>query len=137
MLQTLHDQHSHLLEQLPKALAQGKLCVIDGSQLHDAHSLILSGSLLHHLFQRNQEEFTKAQPHSIPIIAVIEEAQSVLNEKSTAAQPYICWVKEGRKYDLVALLITQQPSSLPPEILSQGDNWFVLHLLSSNNLKNL
>jgi len=137
VVQTLHDQHSHLLEQLPKALAQGKLCVIDVSQLHDAHSLILSGLLLHHLFQRNQEEFTKAQPHSIPIIAVIEEAQSVLNEKSSAAQPYICWVKEGRKYDLGALLITQQPGSLPSEILSQGDNWFVLHLLSATDLKTL
>ena len=137
VVQTLHDPDSQLLKQLPKALAQGKLCVIDVSQLHDGQSLILSGLLLHHLFQLNQEEFTKAQPHSIPIIAVIEEAQSVLNNRSPAAEPYICWVKEGRKYDLGALLITQQPGSLPPEILSQGDNWFVLHLLSVTDLKTL
>lgn len=133
----LHDKHSHLLEQLPKALAAGKLCVIDVSQLHDAESLILSGLLLRRLFHTNQEEFTKLKPHSIPIIAVIEEAQSVLTEKSPAAEPYRCWVKEGRKYDLGALLITQQPGSLPSEILSQGDNWFVLHLLSATDLKTL
>lgn len=137
VVQPLHDPDSQLLEQLPQALADGKLCVVDVSQLHDAHSLILSGLLLHRLFQHNQEEFTKAQPQSIPIIVVIEEAQSVLNEKSPAADPYICWVKEGRKYDLGALLITQQPGSLPPEILSQGDNWFVLHLLSATDLKTL
>jgi hypothetical protein len=75
--------------------------------------------------------------YTIPIIAVIEEAQSVLNEKSLAAESYRCWVKEGRKYDLGALLITQQPGSLPTEILSQGDNWFGLHLLSVVDLKTL
>jgi hypothetical protein len=137
VVQTLHDTQGHLLMQLPEALAQGKLCVIDVSQLHDAQSLILSGFLLHYLFQFNQEEFTKAHSRSIPMIAVIEEAQSVLNGKSAATEPFICWVKEGRKYDLGALLITQQPGSLPPEILSQGDNWFVLHLLSAIDLKTL
>src|SRR6185312_15319700 len=44
------------------------------------------------------------------------------------------WVKEGRKYDLGAMLITQQPGSIPVEILSQGDNWFQFHLLSAADL---
>jgi DNA helicase HerA-like ATPase len=54
---------------------------------------------------------------------------------ATAAQgegPFVAWVKEGRKYDLGAMLITQQPGSIPQEILSQGDNWFVFHLLSAH-----
>ena len=54
-----------------------------------------------------------------------------------ASEPYISWVKEGRKYDLGALLITQQPGSIPVDILSQGDNWFIFHLLSSVDLTNL
>jgi hypothetical protein len=44
-------------------------------------------------------------------------------------------VKEGRKYDLGAVLITQQPGSISGEILSQGDNWFTFHLLSAGDLK--
>ncbi len=68
---------------------------------------------------------------------MVEEAQSVLNERATSAEPYIAWVKEGRKYDLGALLITQQPGSIPVEILSQGDNWFVFHLLSAADLGNV
>jgi hypothetical protein len=66
----------------------------------------------------------------------VEEAQSVLG--ATAAQgegPFVAWVKEGRKYDLGAMLITQQPGSNPQEILSQGDNWFVFHLLSEGDLR--
>ena len=68
---------------------------------------------------------------------MVEEAQSVLNENSSAAAPYVEWVKEGRKYDLGAVLITQQPGSIPPEILSQGDNWFLFHLLSAADLQNV
>jgi uncharacterized protein len=35
---------------------------------------------------------------------------------------------------LGALLVTQQPGSIPDEILSQGDNWFIFHLLSAGDL---
>ena len=95
------------------------------------------GLNLRRIFDRNQEEFTKAEPKTIPTIAVVEEAQAVLNERSTASEPYIAWIKEGRKYDLGALLITQQPGSIPVDILSQGDNWFIFHLLSSADLTTL
>src|SRR6202022_3175901 len=120
-----------------EALSQGKLCVVDVSQLRGGPSLILSGLILRRIFDRNQDEFTKSEPRSIPTIAVIEEAQSVLNGEAPAATPYIEWVKEGRKYDLGAMLITQQPGSIPTEILSQGDNWFIFHLLSASDLTNV
>jgi hypothetical protein len=61
----------------------------------------------------------------------------VLNERASASTPYIEWVKEGRKYDLGAMLITQQPGSIPADILSQGDNWFIFHLLSEGDLNNV
>ncbi len=131
----LHDPASRLMDALLAALKAGKLCVVDVSQLRGGPSLILSGLILRRIFDRNQEEFTKENPESIPTIAVVEEAQSVLNDKASAAQPYIEWVKEGRKYDLGALLITQQPGSIPVEILSQGDNWFIFHLLSAADLR--
>ena len=130
----LHDRSSQFMGLLMKALEAGKICVVDVSQMRGEQSFILAGIVLRRIFDRNQEEFTKAEPRTIPTIAVIEEAQSVLNDRSTAAEPYISWVKEGRKYDLGALLITQQPGSIPNEILSQGDNWFLFHLLSAGDL---
>jgi hypothetical protein len=130
----LHDKSSQLMDMLIHALSEGKLCVIDVSQMRGGQSLVLSGLILRRIFDRNQQEFTNANPKTIPTIAVVEEAQSVLNENAPASEPYVAWVKEGRKYDLGALLITQQPGSIPSEILSQGDNWFVFHLLSSGDL---
>ncbi len=137
IVRTLHDKSSQFMDMLIYALSRGKLCIVDVSRMRGSQSLILSGLILRRIFDRNQEEFTKAEPKTIPTIAVVEEAQSVLNERATASEPYIAWVKEGRKYDLGALLITQQPASIPVDILSQGDNWFIFHLLSSVDLMTL
>lgn len=130
----LHNPSSQLLGLLMRALQEGKICVIDVSQMRGTAAFVLAGIILRRIFDRNQLEFTKAESETIPTIAVIEEAQSVLNERTAAADPYIAWVKEGRKYDLGAVLVTQQPGSIPDEILSQGDNWFIFHLLSSGDL---
>jgi DNA helicase HerA-like ATPase len=137
IVKMLHDPSSQLMDTLLEGLSAGKLCVVDVSQLRGGPSLILSGLILRKIFDHNQEEFTKAESRTIPTIAVIEEAQSVLNEESAASAPYVEWVKEGRKYDLGAVMITQQPGSIPTEILSQGDNWFIFHLLSDSDLKNV
>src|SRR5262245_1383072 len=137
IVKMLHDRSSQLMDMLVHALSQGKLCVIDVSQMRGGQAMVLSGLILRRIFDRNQQEFTSADPKTIPTIAVVEEAQSVLNENASASEPYIAWVKEGRKYDLGAVLITQQPGSIPVEILSQGDNWFIFHLLSATDLVSL
>lgn len=136
IVKMLHDSSSQMLDMLITSLKEGKLCVIDISQLRGEPALILSGIILQKIFEYNQEQFTEAQPKTIPTIAVVEEAQSVLGS-AKSSPPYVAWVKEGRKYDLGAVLITQQPGSISTEILSQGDNWFVFHLLSANDLQSL
>lgn len=135
IVKMLHDRSSQMLDMLLAALKQGCICVVDVSQLRGSSALVLSGLILNHIFQHNQEQFTRAEPDTIPTIAVIEEAQSVLGPGGgSGAEPYIAWVKEGRKYDLGAVMITQQPGSISTEILSQGDNWFVFHLISAADL---
>jgi len=136
VVKMLHDPSSQMLDMLLNALKDGKLCVIDISQLRGESSLVLSGMILQKIFDFNQQQFTEANPMTIPTIAVIEEAQSVLGNNG-ATSPYVSWVKEGRKYDLGAVLITQQPGSIDGQILSQGDNWFVFHLLSAYDLQSL
>ena len=136
IVRMLHDPASQMMDMLLAALRDGKLCVIDVSQMRGTPALVLSGLILRRIFDHNQEEFTKAQPQTIPVIAVVEEAQSVLGSDGSSGEgPYVAWVKEGRKYDLGAVLITQQPGSISGEILSQGDNWFCFHLLSAGDLK--
>jgi len=129
----LHDPSSTMLDMLLRALGDGKLCVIDVSRMRGQPALILSGLILSKIFTHNQEQFTQRDPKTIPTIAVVEEAQSVLGQGATEG-PYVSWAKEGRKYDLGAVLITQQPGAISGELLSQGDNWFSFHLLSAGDL---
>jgi hypothetical protein len=135
VVRELHDPSSQLLRALKAALTDGKLCVVDISQMRGPQGLQLAGIILSDIFEHNQEQFTEAEPRTIPTIAVIEEAQSVLGASgSRDDSPFVAWVKEGRKYDLGALLITQQPGSIPGELVSQGDNFFVFHLLAEGDL---
>jgi uncharacterized protein len=135
VVRELHDPGSEMLALLLRALRDGKLCIVDISRMRGSAGLTLSGIILRHIFSHNQEEFTRAEPDPIPTIAVIEEAQSVLNGIGSGESAYEEWVKEGRKYSLGAVLITQQPGSIPPELLSQGDSWFIFHLLSEGDLR--
>ncbi len=135
VVQELHDPASEMLARLIKALRDGKLCVVDISKMRGAAGLALSGIILRHIFSRNQDEFTRRNPKPVPAIAVIEEAQSVLGGSGSGESAYEEWIKEGRKYNLGAVLITQQPGSIPHELLSQGDSWFIFHLLSQGDLR--
>lgn len=134
VVKMLHSPDSFLIDMLLKSLHDGIICVIDISKMRGRQSMILAALILRRIFQYNQEEFVKKDGRTLPTIAVIEEAQAVLHDDTSAGEPFIAWVKEGRKYDLGALLITQQPGSIPQELLSQGDNWFVFHLLSAGDL---
>ncbi len=135
IVKTLHDSSNKLFDTLKKALSDGSLCVIDMSQMRGKSALILSSLIVRNIFNHNSEEFTKKKSSAIPTLLVIEEAQSILNSKDSAAESFVEWVKEGRKYDLGSLMITQQPGSISTELLSQGDNWFIMHLLSEADLK--
>jgi uncharacterized protein len=137
VVDALHDPGSQMLRALKLALADRKLCIVDISQMRGQRGLHLASLVLADIFAHNQDEFTKARPRMIPTIAVVEEAQAVLGgagHSQPEDSPFVSWVKEGRKYGLGAVLITQQPGSMPAELLSQGDNFFVFHLLSADDL---
>lgn len=131
----LHDPNSQLLNGTIEALREGNCVVVDISMLSSTAGYNIAGILMRRIFNYNQEHFTGESP--IPVITVIEEAQSVLGRNLEESSPFVEWVKEGRKYDLGAILVTQQPGSMSPELLSQADNWFCFHLLSEGDAATL
>ena len=83
VVDALHDPASQLLRALKTALAAGKLCVVDISQLRGQRGLHLASIILADIFAHNASEFTKESPRIIPCIAVVEEAQAVLSPAAT------------------------------------------------------
>jgi len=135
----LHDPAGTLQTQVTNLLAKGMIVVVDLSLVTGSIGLQISGLLLKSIFDHNQYNFTSSEGGTgiVPTIAVLEEAQSVLGRRASDESPFVQWAKEGRKYGLGAIMVTQQPGSMAPELLSQGDNFFTFHLLSANDLKTL
>lgn len=128
----LHDPHSRLILGTLQSLRNGYVVVVDISMLSSTAGYNVAGLLMRRIFAYNQENFTGSTA-PVPVISIIEEAQSVLGKNLEESSPFVEWVKEGRKYDLGAILVTQQPGSMAPELLSQADNWFSFHLLSEGD----
>jgi hypothetical protein len=132
----LHDPNSQLPGSVLYHLAQGHIVVVDISLLSSRAGQQVAGLILKTVFDHNVVHFTAGDPDAvIPVVAVIEEAQNVLSaEKMKEDSPFVEWAKEGRKYNLGAILVTQQPGAISDQLLSQGDNFFALHLISSVDL---
>jgi hypothetical protein len=68
-----------------------------------------------------------------PLLIVLEEAHAYLNQgsESVAAQSARRIVKEGRKYGLGAVVVSQRPSEIDPTILSQCGTIFAMRLANT------
>ncbi len=83
------------MDMLLTALSQGKLCVIDVSQMRGSQSLILSGLILRRIFDRNQEEFTKFEPELFRLSLWLKSTICI-NEKVSGIRSLHC-LGERRK----------------------------------------
>ncbi|WP_080962173.1 ATP-binding protein [Chromobacterium subtsugae] len=65
-----------------------------------------------------------------PLLIVMEEAHAYLNNDSNEMASSIVQriVKEGRKYGIGAMIVSQRPSEINPTILSQCGTFFALRL---------
>jgi hypothetical protein len=65
-----------------------------------------------------------------PLLLVMEEAHSYLNASYPSAASSIVQkiVKEGRKYGIGAMIVSQRPSEINPTILSQCGTFFAMRL---------
>jgi len=135
-IQKLHDPDSNLLKIIEQSVIRGIPLIIDISLLDSHSALQLSSIIISYFFNKNQTRFTGGKEDLFKITFVVEEAQSVIGNTNNVAK-FIELAKEGRKYQLGSVFITQQPASISKDILSQGDNFFVFHLLSKGDLKAL
>jgi hypothetical protein len=132
----LHDQDSQPPQSVLYYLAQAHIVVVDIFLLSSGSGQQIAGLILKAVFDRTVAHFTADdQDAVIPVVAVIEEAQNVLSaEKMKEDSPFVEWAEEGRKYNLRAILVTQQPGAICDQLLNQGDNFFALHLIFSVDL---
>ena len=92
------------------------------------------------LFEENKRNYTEARSEEVvPCIIVVEEAQNVLSDEQvrTGANPFVRVAKEGRKFNIGLVAITQRPSAVSEEIRSQAENFFAFYMGNSDDIKAL
>lgn len=134
LLRRLHDPESRLMQQACEWLDRGNVVVLDLSLGSHTDARALADLLLFRLFRDRVQALTEGQQKP-GVLAVFEEAQTVLSPLEKETSIFVRWVKEGRKYGLGSLMITQQPGAIAGPIVSQGDNFFVMHLLAEDDLR--
>ncbi|RUY95959.1 ATP-binding protein [Mesorhizobium sp. M7A.F.Ca.CA.001.12.2.1] len=80
---------------------------------------------------RNQSEGGRERP----LLVVMEEAHAYLNDKFESAASIVTQriVKEGRKYGIGAMIVSQRPSEINPTILSQCGTFFAMRLSNASD----
>lgn len=136
----VHSSTSTMVEDIFKYLKQGKTVIVDLSLKDNADASIISTILVRKLFEHNKSEFTSDKPDAvIETVIFVEEAQNVLSDElvKTDANPFVRCAKEGRKFKLGMVAITQRPSAISEEIRTQAENFFAFHMGNSDDIKAL
>jgi DNA helicase HerA-like ATPase len=136
----LHGKSSTLVEDIFSQLKEGKTVVVDLSLKDNVEASIISTILVRKLFENNKRYFTSQEDDKIVnAVLCVEEAQNVLSEEfvKSNANPFVRVAKEGRKFGLGLIAITQRPSAISEEIRTQAENFFTFHLGNTDDLKAL
>jgi DNA helicase HerA-like ATPase len=136
----LHKEDSRLVEEVFEFLKLGKTVVIDLSLKDSTDASIISTILVRELFENNKRNFTSDSSEKvIDTVIFVEEAQNVLSDElvRTNANPFVRVAKEGRKFGLGLVAITQRPSAISDEIRTQAENFFAFHMGNSDDIRAL
>jgi DNA helicase HerA-like ATPase len=136
----VHKSDSTLIEDCQRYLKEGKTVVIDLSLKDHREANIISTIVVRKLFEINKKNFTNGNENAvIDSIVFIEEAQNVLSDEfvQSNANPFVRVAKEGRKFGLGLVAITQRPSAISEEIRTQAENFFAFHMGNSDDIRAL
>ena len=119
------------LEDIGLHLEQGKIVVIDTSSFAGAVEILLSSLFAGYVFNRYKHYNAMGKLATKPVIGIVlEEAPRVLGKEVLAAGPNIfsTIAREGRKFNIGLIAITQLPSLIPRDILANMNTKIILGL---------
>ena len=119
------------LSDICRDLEQGKLVVIDTSLFSGAIEILVGSLIANEIFNRYKYYKTKGELEEKPVISVVlEEAPRVLGKQVLEQGPNIfsTIAREGRKFKVGLVAITQLPSEIPKQILANMNTKIILGL---------
>jgi uncharacterized protein len=133
MAEDENDSLTSILEQFVGTRdEQGLVRIVDISGLPNEVAGILTAAIARNLFNYKVWQ-TRAERERDPVVLVCEEAHRYVPDRGDAqyreAQEAIRRIaREGRKYGLGLVLVSQRPADVESTVLSQCNSWIVLRL---------
>jgi len=117
-------------KEITKALEEGKIVIIDTSRLLDEAELLIGSIISSGIFHRYQRYKSDGTLEGKPVVSVvIEEAPRVLGADVLSARGdniYSTIAREGRKFKVGLIAITQLVSLIPRAILANMNTKIIL-----------
>lgn len=123
-------------EEVYDSLTDGKIVILDLSVGIATMREKISKDLAKYIFNSSMNIFTKGEKPPF-IMIYIEEAHNLIGKGMALTEMWPRIAKEGAKYKIGLVYATQEVSSVHPNILSNTENWFVSHLNSENEIREL
>ena len=117
-------------------LENGKIVILDLSVGNATLRDKLSKRIASYLFNTSMNRFTEGR---IPpnIVIYVEEAHNLIGKGMDLTDTWPRMAKEGAKYRIALVYANQEVSSVHPNILANTENWFVSHLNSEREIREL
>ncbi len=122
---------------LESVIVPGKLNVMDLSSLDETAMDAVVSHYLRRLLASRKEYKTKGSGYPVPVIVVLEEAHTLIPGDGDTLTKY--WAariaREGRKFGLGLVLVSQRPKKLDSDVLSQANNKIILRMVEPQDIR--
>ncbi|MBS3147625.1 ATP-binding protein [Candidatus Woesearchaeota archaeon] len=111
---------STTIPDIVSALQEGKIVIIDTSSFYGSVEILIGSMIAHQILDRHKK-YELSQMQSRPVVSVVlEEAPRVLGRDVLERGPNVfsTIAREGRKFNVGLVAITQLPSLIPREVLA-------------------
>jgi DNA helicase HerA-like ATPase len=118
------------IKDITSALEESKKVIIDTSRLDDEAELLIGSIITHDILYSYRTSKERNKLHDKPVISiVIEEAPRVLSDevlRTSGSNIYSDIAREGRKFKIGLIAITQLTSVIPKTILANMNTQIIL-----------